>query len=229
LVLVTSDHGEAFGEHTNFRHGWGQPSIRLHDELIRVPVIAWNPRGIPGRRISRRPVMLSDIAPSLLSSHRITQPPSMLGTDLSALWAGAAEGASSGLPHARNPARSVSHTQAYWSLRDANHKLIVHMGENGTDTFELYDLWRDPGEHSDVAAQRPLLVGRLRDELLAVLPQLDIAVVEGGKAAPRCPLCEWSDITAFWDHELADASAPVEAGDLAPEAAERLRALGYLN
>jgi len=229
LVLVTSDHGEAFGEHANFRHGWDLPSIRLYDELIRVPFIAWNLRGIPGGRVSRRPVMLSDIAPSLLSSHRITPPPSMLGTDLSALWAGAAQDASSGLPRARNPARSVSHTHASWSLRDASYKLIVHMGESGIDTFELYDLGRDPGEHSDVAAQRPLLVGRLRDELLALLPQLDIAVVEGGKAAPRCPLCEWSDISAFFSHGLADGSAPVEAGDLAPETAERLRALGYLN
>ncbi len=47
IVVITSDHGEAFGEHDCYGHGCG-----LHRELLHVPLIVFGP-GIPsGRRVS---------------------------------------------------------------------------------------------------------------------------------------------------------------------------------
>jgi hypothetical protein len=47
IVVITSDHGEAFGEHDCYGHGCG-----LHRELLRVPLILFGP-GIPSsRRVS---------------------------------------------------------------------------------------------------------------------------------------------------------------------------------
>ena len=47
-VILTADHGEAFGEHGAYGHGW-----TLHREVLHVPLIIAGP-GIPsGLRVSR--------------------------------------------------------------------------------------------------------------------------------------------------------------------------------
>ena len=47
-IIVTADHGEAFGEHGSYGHGW-----TLHREVLHVPLIIAGP-GVPsGLRISR--------------------------------------------------------------------------------------------------------------------------------------------------------------------------------
>ncbi|MFN2475040.1 MAG: sulfatase [Chthoniobacterales bacterium] len=49
LVVVTGDHGEAFGDpHQQRGHAWS-----VYDEEVRVPLLLWNPRLFPeGKRIS---------------------------------------------------------------------------------------------------------------------------------------------------------------------------------
>ncbi|MBK7585833.1 MAG: sulfatase-like hydrolase/transferase [Myxococcales bacterium] len=49
-IVITSDHGEAFGEHGMLRHGF-----ELWEELIWVPLIVYLP-GLPPRKVgwSRR-------------------------------------------------------------------------------------------------------------------------------------------------------------------------------
>ena len=47
VVIITSDHGEAFGEHGAYSHGW-----TLHREVVHVPLIIFGP-GVPkGMRIA---------------------------------------------------------------------------------------------------------------------------------------------------------------------------------
>lgn len=58
LVAVTSDHGEAFGEHDEIAH-----SIFVYDTTLRVPLVVAGP-GVSRRRIDA-PVSLVDIAPTL--------------------------------------------------------------------------------------------------------------------------------------------------------------------
>jgi arylsulfatase A-like enzyme len=58
-ILLTSDHGEAFGEHGRFLHR------SLHQEVLHVPFILWAPGRIPpGLRISEV-VRGIDVAPTL--------------------------------------------------------------------------------------------------------------------------------------------------------------------
>src|SRR5205823_4439183 len=67
LIVVTGDHGEAFGEHGEYAH-----SIFVYDTTLRVPLIM-SGAGVPapdadapkGRRIVG-PVTLADIAPTVL-------------------------------------------------------------------------------------------------------------------------------------------------------------------
>ena len=59
-VVITSDHGEEFGEHGGFEHGRG-----LYGEVVEVPLIIAGPGIEPGIRVSEA-VELMDIGPTLL-------------------------------------------------------------------------------------------------------------------------------------------------------------------
>jgi arylsulfatase A-like enzyme len=62
IVVVTSDHGEGFGE----REGsWGHATV-IHDEIMHVPMILWGPGRIPAGRRIRTPVSLVDLPPTIL-------------------------------------------------------------------------------------------------------------------------------------------------------------------
>ena len=59
LIVVASDHGEAFGEHGEVSH-----SLFVYDTTLRVPLIIAGP-GVPARTVAS-PVSLIDIAPTVL-------------------------------------------------------------------------------------------------------------------------------------------------------------------
>lgn len=67
VVVLTSDHGEAFGEHGLIRHGF-----ELWEELVRVPFVVYIP-GQPPRRLQERRSAI-DIAPTLLDLFGVPQP-----------------------------------------------------------------------------------------------------------------------------------------------------------
>jgi arylsulfatase A-like enzyme len=76
-VLLTADHGEAFGEDDYwFAHGH---SLGL--ELIRVPLL-WRPPGGTPPAVVGAPVSTLDVAPTLLAAAGIEPPASFAGTPL---------------------------------------------------------------------------------------------------------------------------------------------------
>ncbi len=60
LVVVTSDHGEAFGERGEFGHN------SLHDEIVRVPLMIKWPGGKKAGTVNYTPRSAVDVAPTLL-------------------------------------------------------------------------------------------------------------------------------------------------------------------
>lgn len=58
LIIITSDHGEAFGEHGYYEH----PRY-LHDELLHVPLIIYHPKFNQGT--VNEPTSTLDIAPTI--------------------------------------------------------------------------------------------------------------------------------------------------------------------
>ncbi|MGA8299975.1 MAG: sulfatase-like hydrolase/transferase [Terriglobales bacterium] len=77
VIAIAADHGEAFGEHGEDRHG-----IFLYDETIHVPLLLKLPEGrFGGRRVDDR-VALADVAPSLLEECGISAPAAMQGRSL---------------------------------------------------------------------------------------------------------------------------------------------------
>jgi choline-sulfatase len=67
-IIVTSDHGEAFGEHKMYRHGF-----ELWEELVRVPLIVHVPGAKANRVKARR--SLIDVVPTLLELTGVQAPP----------------------------------------------------------------------------------------------------------------------------------------------------------
>jgi arylsulfatase A-like enzyme len=66
MVIVTSDHGEEFGEHGNFTHG-----SSLYRELLEVPLVVWQPGTVPAATRVARPVSNVGIPATIMT---IVQP-----------------------------------------------------------------------------------------------------------------------------------------------------------
>ena len=83
VVLITSDHGESFGEHGRLGHG-----SALFEEELQVPLLLRAPgRSQAGLQVDT-PVSLIDIAPTLLELAGIDAPGAMQGKSLVRLTAG---------------------------------------------------------------------------------------------------------------------------------------------
>lgn len=152
VVIITSDHGEAFGEHGHVQHG-----TDLWEEHIRVPLLIWIP-GVEHRRIDT-PRSLVDITPTILDLARLAEPPA--GTP-EALSGRSLVPDLLGFPpqkrlvYAELPVESHARADCR-VLVDGTWKLRVH-GPEAT----LFDLRTDPGEHVNLGSKSPAELQRLR-------------------------------------------------------------------
>ena len=200
LLVITSDHGEAFREHGHWQH-----SQTLYDELTRVPLIVkWPGQAEPGREAA--PVSLVDLfvtfaeaagleveaggGPGALARRSLTAAPDEKRIVLSEVtW--------------RSPSGSFMKV----ALRDRGRKYIATLsGPPGDDLAvgkvekeELYDLLKDPKESENLIGRNADTVNRFRAELRSFL--------EAARAARSLRKGE-----------------PVELDD---EALEKLKSLGY--
>jgi len=120
LVVFTSDHGEAFGEHGKFSHS------TLHEEIIRVPLIIKWPRGERAGERNEVPSSSLDLAPTLLGFASISAD-DLPGTHL----------------HRRTPGQPVfAGTFSMAAVLGLEKSIFSKSG----DLEEFYDLEGDPGE-----------------------------------------------------------------------------------
>jgi arylsulfatase A-like enzyme len=137
-IVITGDHGEAFGEHKHHRHGF-----ELWDVLIHVPLMVQAP-GLTPRHIDT-PRSAIDLAPTILELTGAPAEPSFQGKSLvGELWgARPAEARDVIIDLPR-----TSDNDRRRALVSGDYKLLAY----GDDQrFELYDLASDPGELKDLA------------------------------------------------------------------------------
>jgi len=151
IVLLTSDHGEAFGEHGALDRHHG---LTLFDDQLHVPLIVRAPGRLKeGVRVTAQ-VRLVDVLPSLLE---------LMGLEPSGLLQG-----HSLLKLARGGADPNLDAVAAWgyrplkALRTPPWKLIV---DHRSGQTSLYNLAADPLEQHDVSRGQAALTLLLRDRM----------------------------------------------------------------
>jgi hypothetical protein len=128
LLIVTSDHGEAFGEHRSSFHGG-----TLYDELVRVPLAVVGP-GVAARQIDT-PVSLIDLGPTVLDWFGAPTPAAFMGESLVPLLRGQEREFQRPIVAETGLKQAISFADGRKVIRDLRRQ-----------TLELYDLGRDPGE-----------------------------------------------------------------------------------
>lgn len=86
IVVVTSDHGEAFGEHMAQGHGFD-----THDEAVLVPLVLRAPGLIAPGRVVEQQVGLADLVPTLLDLAGQPIPTGLAGRSFADVLRGEAE------------------------------------------------------------------------------------------------------------------------------------------
>ncbi|MEN8165371.1 MAG: sulfatase, partial [Acidobacteriota bacterium] len=164
-VLVTSDHGEALGEHSKIGH-----NASVYEEMVRVPFILKLPQGIdpPGEELISQPASLADLAPTMAALAGQNFPDPVTGRDL------LAEAAA----HPRAMVIRTAHEHPIYGLRTPRWKLVVRTPAE----LELFDLSNDRGETTNCAEEHRIITAGLRQVLLARLAAkpLYTAADEGG-------------------------------------------------
>lgn len=162
-VIITSDHGEAFGEHGQYRH-----AFEIWENLVRVPLMFFIP-GAPPKRIDQRRTHI-DLAPTimdLLGQKPLEQfegkslLPEMLGEvpveDRKVLALELTE-------DTNNPERRAIISGKYKLLQRGN-----------TQNFSLFDIEADPGESNDLSSKEPERLAatkKLFDATFAAIPSI---------------------------------------------------------
>ncbi len=159
IVIVLSDHGEAFGAHRvdgqrAFFHGQ-----TLYDEILRVPLLV----RVPGMHPSVRDevVGLIDVAPTVVEAAGLPSVPTFTGRSLLPLMRGAS------LPPRDVRAEIVPTPDLNDTIRalvtgDGKEKILVSAA---TSTVEIYDLATDPEERKNLAAKNNARTMKLRARL----------------------------------------------------------------
>jgi arylsulfatase A-like enzyme len=174
-IIITSDHGEGFGEHNHFRHAY-----ELWESLIKVPLIICVPGAEPLKTDVRRSHI--DLAPTIAELMGIEPTPPFRGRSLVSEVFGApiqervivADLARSDLMDRR---RAVIDERGY---------KIIGFGDDAS--FKLYNLEKDPWEKEELSKSEPAELETMKKIYEEQSSRIPVVKVVGGatlKGAPR--------------------------------------------
>ena len=165
LIVVTSDNGTTFngGVDRAFFGSLGDlrgHKTNLYEGGIRVPMVAWWPSRIGAGQASALVAQLPDLHPTLVEAAGGAAPDGLDGLSLMPTLAGTGD--------------QATHAGLYWEFPEGRQQQAVLMEgrwkairpnlKKGL-SLELYDVENDPGERTDLAADRPDLVARAEAEM----------------------------------------------------------------
>ena len=164
IVVLTSDHGEEFGEHGGLLHG-----RTLYEEVLEIPLLV----RVPGWEAARRGELVEsvDVAPTLRAATGLPEQPKADGRDLTAA------SSETRMALAEVDARNLSRRRAL--VDETGRKWIENPDPSGEEPefasrrpprTELYDLRQDPREGSTLTLAGP---PGLAEELARLLEELD--------------------------------------------------------
>jgi arylsulfatase A-like enzyme len=142
LVVITGDHGEAFGEHGYYYHGWSN-----YEEEVRVPLVFICPRLAPLGKRSKVLGSHVDMWPTITDVCGLPADPRWQGKSLFA-------------PVPDDERRAYYYRQTNMiGVRQGKYKYIF---DYKLQRDLLFDLEKDPGERKNLAADHPAFCARQR-------------------------------------------------------------------
>jgi arylsulfatase A-like enzyme len=171
LIVVAADHGEFLGEHEQAGHMARIP----YEPVLRVPLVVKLPgAGHPRQRIDT-PVQLVDVMPTVLGALGIPVPADVQGEDLRSVTHPIV--AEEDISPSFVTRFGAQYDRASRVLYDGPYKLLT----TSRGDRMLFDLSRDPGEATDLAAGEPERVEALARRLQAAVgTPLAVVAVAGG-------------------------------------------------
>jgi arylsulfatase A-like enzyme len=173
-IILTSDHGEAFGEHHMIRHG-----VELWEELVRVPLLFYVPTLPPHRVAVRRSAV--DVAPTILDLFHVP-PPS--DDDPNDFLSGHSLMDDIVLPEGYEPPERDILIDMPAGPNNDERRALIHDGKklyiSNSVRYQLFDLDTDPSETqplddkdlmSDARARYKAFRANLREVFVKAVPK----------------------------------------------------------
>jgi len=143
LLIIVSDHGEAFGEHNLIGHG-----LSVNKDQVDVPLIVKYPRSDQGQRVEER-VGHTDILPTVMEVAGIAPPQFIQGFGLR----GGAGNANRKLISESFPGSGlISLNQKFNRIERAIYSGNFKYVDSTSGKHELYDVSADPGESRNLCS-----------------------------------------------------------------------------
>jgi arylsulfatase A-like enzyme len=158
VIVVTSDHGEAFGEHTEIGHG-----LLTYSETLRVPLIVAAPGRLDGNIVVSDRVGLVDLTPTLSELFNLRLSPGHHGRSLVPLLGGFGDGDEPTLYFESLAGVYGKNWAARQGIIADGHKFIR------LPQSELYDLDSDPGETRNLAREERAQAAAMEETLEQML------------------------------------------------------------
>jgi arylsulfatase A-like enzyme len=150
VVIITSDHGEEFGEHGVYEHGYS-----LYRAGVHVPLIIVTPNQPPALRRVATPVSLRSLAATVVDLVGLGADAPFPGHSFATLWrAESTNGTTFPEPLLSEVSRTPGQRD-WFPTSKGDMKAVAFDGvryiRNGDATEELYDFELDPSEQHNLA------------------------------------------------------------------------------
>ena len=137
IIIITSDHGEFFGEHDCWDHNY-----ELYQEVIEIPLIIKYPSSCLKKGVYLNRVSLVDIMPTVLNFLKLPLPEDLQGADLF-------EGKSRVMAEIYRRSKPFGGNNFIRELKSLvlnDYKYIKEYAKDSGGRDELYDMNNDPRE-----------------------------------------------------------------------------------
>ncbi len=167
VVVLTSDHGQMFGEHGKWVH-----RNSLYEEVLRVPLFIHFPGVVPAGKVINTPVSTADLMPTVLDLVGLPLPGGLDGANLRPLLLGQPNQLGGRPIYAEMEAETSPSSPGYWiaprfdlrSVKEGGWKYILEV--NNPAGNALYNLRPNPlYEPANVIADYPQMGARLHDQI----------------------------------------------------------------
>jgi arylsulfatase len=167
LVVVTSDHGQMFGEHGKWVH-----RNSLYEEVLRVPLMMRYPGMIPAGQVIETPVFTTDLMPTILALTGLPVPGGLDGASLQPLLSGASNALADRPIYAEMESEPFPGSPGHWiappydlrSVKEDGWKYILEFGNPAGDAlYRVRD--RSIYEGQNAIGDFPQMAQELHDQL----------------------------------------------------------------